>query len=107
MDTSKVDSILKWPHPKNLEELQIFLGLVGFYCKFVKDYAKITVPMMDQLKGKGKSFTWGDAQQRSFETLKVALAATPILVIVDPTKPFVVETYGSDQAFGAILLQDG
>ena len=45
MDQDKVDAIVRWPHPKNLEELQIFLGMAGFYRKFIKDYAKIAVPM--------------------------------------------------------------
>ncbi|MCO5576624.1 hypothetical protein L7F22_030439 [Adiantum nelumboides] len=63
--------------------------------------------MTDQLKGKGKTFTWGEEQQRSFEKLKVTLASAPILAIVDPKKPFVVETDASDRAIGAVLLQDG
>ncbi|MCO5611638.1 hypothetical protein L7F22_065892 [Adiantum nelumboides] len=107
MDMSKVDTIVHWSHPTNLEELQIFLGLAGFYRKYVCDYAKIVVPITDQLKGKHKTFTWGEEQQRSFEKLKVALASAPILAIVDPTKPFVVETDTSDRAIGAFLLQDG
>ncbi|MCO5600686.1 hypothetical protein L7F22_054801 [Adiantum nelumboides] len=103
MDMSKVDAIVHWPHPTNLEELQIFLGLAGFYRKYVRDYAKIVVPMTDQLKGKGKTFTWDEEQQRSFEKLKVALASAPILAIVDPTKSFVVEIDASDRAIGAVL----
>ena len=107
MDMSKVEAIAHWPHPTNLEELQIFLGLAGFYRKFVRDFEKIAIPMTDHLKAQGKTFTWGEEQQRSFEKLKVALASAPILAIVDPTKPFVVETDASDRAIGAVLLQDG
>ena len=72
MDPDKVDAIVRWPHPTNLEELQIFLGLAGFYRKFIQDYAKIAVPMTNQLKDKGRSFTWGEEQQRSFDKHKVA-----------------------------------
>ncbi|MCO5610368.1 hypothetical protein L7F22_064604 [Adiantum nelumboides] len=50
MDMSKVYAIVHWSHPTNLEELQIFLGLAGFYCNFIRDYAKIFVPMIDRLK---------------------------------------------------------
>ncbi|MCO5548924.1 hypothetical protein L7F22_002387 [Adiantum nelumboides] len=107
MDMFKVDAIVHWPYPTNLEELQIFLGLTSFYRKYVRDYATIDVPMTDQLKGKGKTFTWGEEQQRSFEKLKVALASAPNLAIMDPTKPFVVETDASDRAIGAVWLQDG
>ena len=45
MDPEKVDAILKWPHPGNLQELQMFLGLVGFYRKYIRDYDKIAIPM--------------------------------------------------------------
>ncbi|WP_208972667.1 hypothetical protein, partial [Escherichia coli] len=45
MDPEKVEAIVKWPHPTNLTELQIFLGLVGFYRQYIKDYAKIVIPM--------------------------------------------------------------
>ena len=54
MDTDKVAAILRWPHPKNVEELQIFLGMTGFYRQYIRDYAKIVVPMTDQLKKQGK-----------------------------------------------------
>ena len=58
MDITKVNAIMHWLHPKKLEELQNFLGLAGFYRKYVCNYAKIVVPMIDQLKAKGKNFTW-------------------------------------------------
>ena len=107
MDPEKVDAIFKWPHPRNLQELQMFLGLAGFYRKYIRDYAKIAVPMTNQLKAQGKSFTWGSEQQSSFEKLKVAIATSPILVVVNPRKPFVVETDASANVVGAVLLQDG
>lgn len=104
MDPEKVRAIIEWPSPRNLEELQIFLGLSGFYRRFIRDYAKIAVPMTDQLKGKGKDFKWGTDQETSFQKLKVAIATAPILLIVDPNKPFVVETDASDYAIGAALF---
>ena len=72
------------------------------------DMSKVeAIAHFDQLKAQGTTFTWGEEQQRSFEKLKVALATAPILAIVDPTKPFVVETDASDGAIGTVLLQDG
>ena len=62
MDPAKIEVILQWPHPRNVEELQIFLGMAGFYRKFIHDYAKITIPMTDQLKAQGRAFTWDDAR---------------------------------------------
>ena len=104
MDKDKVDAILIWPHPTMVEELQIFLGMSGFYRKYVRDYAKLLIPMTNQLKKQGKSFNWGESQEQSFMKLKVALATAPILVVVDPLKPYVVEMDESDKAIGAILL---
>ena len=107
MDKEKFDAILRWPHPTTIEELQIFLGMVGFYRKYVCDYANISIPMTNQLKEQGKKFNWGEAQERSFNKLKVAMTIAPALAVVDPLKPFVVETYASDKAIGAVLLQEG
>lgn len=64
MDLDKVEASIHWPHPKNVEELHIFLGMTGFYRKFIKDY-------------QGKGFMWGKEQHRSFDKLKVALATAP------------------------------
>ena len=63
--------------------------------------------MTDQLGSKSKEISWGEAQQRSFEKLKVALAVALILDIVDPNEPFVLETDASGEAIGAILMQGG
>ena len=63
--------------------------------------------MTNQLKGKGKTFEWGEDQKKSMQKLKVAIATTPILYIVDPNKPFVVETDASNFAVGAVLTQEG
>ena len=67
MDTDKVDAILRWPHPTTVEELQIFLGMAGFYRKYVRDdYAKISVPMTNQLKEQGKSIQLGRSSGTEF-----------------------------------------
>ncbi|MCO5603397.1 hypothetical protein L7F22_057547 [Adiantum nelumboides] len=107
MEPKKVESILRWPAPRNLEELQIFLGMSDFYRQYVKDYVKIAVPLMDQLRTKTKNVSWRESQQKSFDKLKVAIAAAPILTIVDPNEPFVLETDASGDAMGAVLMQKG
>ncbi|MCO5558830.1 hypothetical protein L7F22_012418 [Adiantum nelumboides] len=107
MEPEKVESILRWPTPRNLKKLQIFLGMSRFYRQYFKDYAKIVVPLTDQLRTKTKNISWGESQQRSFDKLKVAIAAAPVLTIVDPNKPFVLETDASGEAMGAVLMQRG
>ena len=69
MDMTKVNAIMHWPCPTNLEELQVFLGFAGFYCKYAHNYAKITIPMTEQLKLKEKYFTWHKEQQHNFDTI--------------------------------------
>ena len=81
--------------------------MAGFYRPYVCDYAKIAVPMTNQLKTKNHTFNWGEEQQRSFDKIKVALAFGPILAIANPTQPFVLDTDASDKAVGAVLLQMG
>ncbi|MCO5575281.1 hypothetical protein L7F22_029081 [Adiantum nelumboides] len=71
MDMSKVDAIVHWPHPTNLEELQIFLGLASFYREYVRDYAKIFVPMTDQLKATEKLQHVKDVLQDHMDMLKL------------------------------------
>ena len=120
MDPEKVDAILKWLKPKNLQELQIFLGMLGFYQSYVKYYKKISIPISfcnqrlqeniysnNQLQSNSKEITLGEALQRSFEKLKVALAVALILDIVDPNKPFLLEIDASGEAIRAILMQGG
>ena len=74
MEPSKIEAIMNWPSPTNLKEIQVFLRLAGFYRKFVKDYAKVAVPLTDQLKAKGRDFFWGEEEQHSFNKLKLATA---------------------------------
>ena len=107
MNLEKVDAILKWSAPKTLQELQIFLCMLGFYRQYLRDYAKILVSMTDRLQSKSKEISWGEAQLQSFKKLKVALAAALVLDIVNPNEPFVLETDASGDAIGAILMQGG
>ena len=107
MDPSKGGTILNQPHPDILKKLQIFIGLVGPYDKFICDYAKIDVLVTNQLKANSCNIFWGEEQQLNFDKLKVAIATAPLVAIFDPHKPFVVETNASSTAIGAILLQDG
>ncbi|MCO5558788.1 hypothetical protein L7F22_012375 [Adiantum nelumboides] len=107
MELEKVESILRWPAPRNLKELHIFLRMSGFYRQYVKDYEKIAFPLTDQLRTKTKNISWGESQQRSLDKLKVAIAAAAVFTIVDPNETFVLETDASGETMGAVLMQRG
>ena len=119
-DPAKVAAVQDWPVPTTVREVRSFLGLAGFYRKFVKDFAKIAKPLTDILKStqfeekygapfkKQAPVTLGPAEVSAFKALKEALTSAPCLVIFDPTKPTEVwaDASWSHSTIGAVLLQD-
>ncbi len=101
----KVESVRTWQRPKDVSDVRSFLGLAGFYRRFVKDYSKIALPLTELTK-EAVGFRWGDAQQAAFDALKDALSSAPVLVIADPALPFTVNCDACDYAVGATLQQD-
>lgn len=93
-----------WPTPKNITALRAFLGLTGFYRRFVLNYASIAHPLIDLLKA--NSFTWTPKTQAAFENLKQAMTHLPTLTLPDFTKPFEVTTDASILVVGAVLSQE-
>ena len=86
MDDLKVKTILEWKVPRTITELRGFLGLSGYYRKFVKGYGMIASPLTDLLKK--KQFVWSEEAQKTFEALKKILASPPVLRLPDFTSDF-------------------
>ncbi len=105
MMEDKVKAILDWPVPKSVREVRQFLGLAGYYRRFVRNFSKLVASLSDLTKDSVK-FHWAEAQQDAFLQLKQAIADAPVLVLPDMEKPFVVQTDASGYAIGAVLMQD-
>lgn len=105
-DPTKTEAMLAWPTPTNLTELRGFLGLTGYYRKFVKNYGILAKPLIDLLQ-QHKTFLWTESAQQAFSTLKTAMATTPVFALPDFTLPFVIETDACQDGIGVVLLQQG
>jgi hypothetical protein len=105
-DPDKVTAVMHWPTPANVRELIGFLGLAGFYRKFVRHFAIIAKPLTQLLK-KHQLFVWTTDHQQAFSALQQALCSAPVLGIPDFAKPFAIETDTCQIGVGAVLLQDG
>ena len=104
VDPRKISAIEKWPTPTNQKQLQSWLGLCGYYRKFVFGFAEIAYPLGELTKDKIKWY-WGPDQERAFQLLKIALQQAPVLTLPDFTRPFIVTTDCSGKCAGAVLAQ--
>ncbi|KAK4417115.1 Retrovirus-related Pol polyprotein from transposon [Sesamum alatum] len=102
-DPAKLQTMSNWPTPTSVSTLRGFLGLTGYYRRFVRQYATIAAPLTDLLKG--PSFLWTPSDEATFQALKTAMLTLPVLRLPDFSLPFDVTTDASQVAVGAVLSQ--
>ncbi|GKF05231.1 putative reverse transcriptase domain-containing protein, partial [Tanacetum coccineum] len=104
VDPAKIESIKDWVSPKSPIEIRQFLGLAGYYRRFIEGFSKIAKPMT-KLTQKKVKFVWGDKQEAAFQTLKQKLYSAPILALPEGSKDFVAYCDASIKGLGAVLMQ--
>jgi len=104
-DPEKVSCLVNYPRPEKPKDIQRFLGFVGFYRRFIPDFAKYAKPLSSLLK-KGQKFTWSENAETGFNALKNALSDYTLLYLPDMNHEFTIQTDASDFSLGAILLQE-
>lgn len=103
---SKVAAISDFPEPANVHEVRRFLGLTGYFRKFVKDYARISQPLTELLRTvNAPQFAWGEAQQAAFDSLKLVLCTAPVLTLYDAQREHEIHTDASSQGLAGVLMQ--
>lgn len=117
MVEGKVAAVERWPKPTTQKEVEQFLGLAGYYRRFIAGFSKLAAPLSElcgtlkksksgaQRAPPKKLFAWGEQQQQAFEQLKAAVTSAPCLAIPDPSREFIVHTDASGYATGAVLMQ--
>jgi hypothetical protein len=105
VDPGKVKDVLNWMSPATVSDIRSFLGLAGYYSRFIKDFSKIAKPMTKLLE-KNKTFKWTKECQASFEELKKRLTSSPVLVLPDLTKKFNIYCDASHQGLRCVLMQE-
>ncbi|GKB34367.1 putative reverse transcriptase domain-containing protein [Tanacetum coccineum] len=105
VDPAKIESIKDWASPKTPTEIHQFLGLAGYYRRFIEGFSKIAKPMT-KLTQKKVAFEWGDKQEAAFQTLKNKLCSAPILALPQGAENFIVYCDASHKGLGAVLMQN-
>ena len=103
MDPSKVAAVEAWPRPRTVRALRGFLGLTGYYRKFIASYGVVAGPLTTLLKR--EAFSWSDEAERTFLDLKRELVTAPLLQLPNFSRQFVIDCDASGSGFGAVLHQ--
>jgi hypothetical protein len=106
IDPTKIEAVKEWDQPRNPIDIRSFLGLAGYYRRFIENFSKIAKPMTKLLK-KTNEFEWTPKCELSFQTVKQKLTTTPVLALPDIRRDFMVYGDASRQGLGCVLMQDG
>jgi hypothetical protein len=105
VEPSKVQEVMDWKPPTSVNQIRSFLGLAGYYCRFIPDFSRITKSMTELLK-KGVKFVWSEKCEKAFHNLLEHLTIAPVLAQPDNNKSFDVYCDASGTGLGCVLMQD-
>ncbi|XP_071900882.1 uncharacterized protein [Coffea arabica] len=105
VDPAKVEAVAEWKRPENPTEIRSFLGLAGYYRRFIKDFSKLAGPLTDLTKKNGR-FVWDTRCETSFQELKRRLTRAPVLALPNGKDSFTVYTDASKEGLGCVLMQN-
>jgi len=103
IDPQKVKAITEWLRPTNVTKIRSFMGLAGYYRRFVKDFSKIASPLINLLK-KANKFEWTEKCEKAFQELRQRLATVPILMLPMEGKEYTVYSDASKNSLGCVLM---
>ena len=104
IDPEKVETVMSWKRPKSVFEIHSFLGLVGYYWRFIEDFSRLVAPMT-RLTGKEVKFEWNDQCEKTFQELKRRLTSAPILIVSERGQMYTVYYDASKDGLGCVLMQ--
>ncbi|GKF85990.1 putative reverse transcriptase domain-containing protein, partial [Tanacetum coccineum] len=104
IDPTKIKAVKNWASPTTPTEIRQFLGLAGYYRRFIEGFSKIAKPLTE-LTQKNKKYIWGENQESAFQSLKQKLYEAPILALPEGNGDFVIYCDASHQGLGAVLMQ--
>jgi hypothetical protein len=106
VDPAKVDAVQEWGTPESVTEIRSFLGLAGYYRRFIEGFSKLALPLT-QLTRKSQAFVWDEECENSFQEMKRRLTSAPVLILPNPKESFVVYCDASKMGLGGVLMQNG
>ncbi|XP_077237311.1 putative mitochondrial protein AtMg00860 [Tasmannia lanceolata] len=106
VDPKKIEAVMLWNRPNNVPEIHSFLGLAGYYRRFVQDFSRIAA-LLTRLTRKGTKFVWFEDCEKSFQELKQRLVSAPILTLPVSGMGFVIYIDALKKGLGFVLMQNG